>query len=153
MSALEKAIDILGGVQATAEKFEISYMAVRQWRGPKRKIPAKHCVTLEKLTQCLAGIFFFYIIVIAITKRIALRLACYPCPLLPDAGKFTVYVFREINQYSRFRYSYNGGGGPGYLRKFFFFDFSLWIFSPSSFNWDTTSLTAVSISTSIILGS
>ena len=49
MSALEKAIDILGGVQATADKFGLSYMAIRQWR--EREVPVKHCISLERMTD------------------------------------------------------------------------------------------------------
>ncbi len=49
MSALDKAIDILGGVQATADHFNLTDMAVRQWRD--REIPGKHCIAIERLTN------------------------------------------------------------------------------------------------------
>ena len=49
MDAITKAIDLLGGVVATANAFGVSKAAVSNWK--KRGIPAEHCPTIERLTE------------------------------------------------------------------------------------------------------
>ena len=47
MNALDKAIDILGGVQATADKFGMTNMGIRQWK--VRGIPLARCLALSDM--------------------------------------------------------------------------------------------------------
>lgn len=49
MDATTKAIDLLGGVVATASAFGVSKAAVSNWK--KRGIPVEHCPTIERLTE------------------------------------------------------------------------------------------------------
>lgn len=49
MDALSKAIDLLGGVVATATALGVSKAVVSNWK--KRGVPAEHCPTLERLTD------------------------------------------------------------------------------------------------------
>jgi DNA-binding transcriptional regulator YdaS (Cro superfamily) len=49
MDAISKAIDLLGGVVATANVFGVSKAAVSNWK--KRGVPAEHCPTIERLTD------------------------------------------------------------------------------------------------------
>jgi DNA-binding transcriptional regulator YdaS (Cro superfamily) len=48
MDALTKAIDLLGGVVATANALGVSKAVVSNWK--KRGVPVEYCPTLEKLT-------------------------------------------------------------------------------------------------------
>lgn len=48
MDAINKAIDLLGGVVATANALGVKKAAVSNWR--RRGIPAEYCPTIERLT-------------------------------------------------------------------------------------------------------
>jgi DNA-binding transcriptional regulator YdaS (Cro superfamily) len=49
--ALEKATEIVGSMQALAEKLGVTKGAVGQWKLPGRRIPAEHCPAIERLTD------------------------------------------------------------------------------------------------------
>lgn len=49
MDATNKAIELLGGVVATAKAFGVSKAAVSNWKA--RGIPVEHCPTIERLTS------------------------------------------------------------------------------------------------------
>jgi DNA-binding transcriptional regulator YdaS (Cro superfamily) len=48
--ALEQASEIVGSMQALAEKLGVTKSAVGQWKLPGRRVPAEHCPAIERLT-------------------------------------------------------------------------------------------------------
>lgn len=48
MSAINKAIEIVGGRKALADALSVSYEAVRQWTD--RRVPAERVLDIERLT-------------------------------------------------------------------------------------------------------
>lgn len=49
-AALDRAISILGSMQAMADALGVTKGAVSQWKLDGRKVPAPHCPEIEKLT-------------------------------------------------------------------------------------------------------
>ena len=49
--ALDKAISIIGSMQAVADALGITKGAVSQWKDSARKVPAEHCPVIERLTK------------------------------------------------------------------------------------------------------
>jgi DNA-binding transcriptional regulator YdaS (Cro superfamily) len=49
-AALDQASEIVGSMQALAEKLHVTKGAVGQWKLPSRRIPAEHCPAIERLT-------------------------------------------------------------------------------------------------------
>lgn len=47
---LQKAVDILGGISATARALGVTPQAVRFWLAGDRKLPAERALDLERLT-------------------------------------------------------------------------------------------------------
>lgn len=50
MTALNKAIDLIGGQKQLAEKLEIDSAAISGWRKRDNKVPPSRCRTIESLT-------------------------------------------------------------------------------------------------------
>jgi DNA-binding transcriptional regulator YdaS (Cro superfamily) len=48
--AITKAVDLLDGTNATAEKLQVSPPTVSEWLSGKRPVPWKRCIELERLT-------------------------------------------------------------------------------------------------------
>jgi DNA-binding transcriptional regulator YdaS (Cro superfamily) len=49
-AALDQASEIVGSMQALAEKLGVTKGAVGQWKLPGRRVPAEHCPAIERLT-------------------------------------------------------------------------------------------------------
>lgn len=49
--ALDTASEIIGSMQALAEKLGVTKGAVGQWKLPGRRVPAEHCPAIERLTH------------------------------------------------------------------------------------------------------
>jgi DNA-binding transcriptional regulator YdaS (Cro superfamily) len=49
--ALDKAVSLVGSMQALAEHVGVTKGAVSQWKTDGRRIPAEHCPTIERLTN------------------------------------------------------------------------------------------------------
>lgn len=51
MNSIQKAIEILGGTNATARAIGVSAQAVSQWADGGRPVPIERCVEIERLTS------------------------------------------------------------------------------------------------------
>ncbi len=51
MTALERAIELVGSQAALAEKLNVTRAAVNQWKLPGRKVPRTHCLQIERITN------------------------------------------------------------------------------------------------------
>lgn len=48
---IDIAADVLGSQVALAKALHVTKAAVNQWKAPDRKVPAKHCPAIERLTN------------------------------------------------------------------------------------------------------
>jgi DNA-binding transcriptional regulator YdaS (Cro superfamily) len=49
--SIEKAIEIVGGAKELAEKMNVSYKSVLDWKNGRVKLSPINCVKMEKLTD------------------------------------------------------------------------------------------------------
>ncbi len=49
--SIEKAIEIVGGAKELAEKMNVSYKSVLDWKNGRVKLSPINCVKMEKLTN------------------------------------------------------------------------------------------------------
>ncbi len=51
MTALERAIELVGSQAALGDALNVSRAAVNQWKLPGRQVPRAHCLQIERITN------------------------------------------------------------------------------------------------------